>query len=281
MSRLIEFINPFGTPIYDQIIHDTLLPYASRDTTVEVTHLTGCPANIDYYYPKHLMEVAIFDRVIAAEKRGCDAVIVGCCYDPGVSVARELVDIPVVGPLEAALALARYFGHDFTVLTDHHKAVPYLRDLVRLYGYEPNCRAVRCINWWVTDMVTDPAAVAADAVRLANDALERDQAEVVILGCTIIAGCLEQSVLAGQYRDVPVINPNLAALKLAESLADLKQMGKYNISRRGYYQKQTQHPPQAAEFEEIRRRYRLVDAGDDQVGEVLQAAGGQRDQVAG
>jgi allantoin racemase len=205
------------------------------------------------------MEVAIFDKVIAAEQRGCDAVIIGCCYDPGVLVARELVDIPVVGPLEASLALGRYFGHDFAVVTDHHKAVPYLRDMVRLYGYEPNCRAVRCINWWVTDMVNDPAAVAADAVKTVNQAMAEDHTEVVILGCTIIAGCLEQRVLAGEYRDVPVINPNLAALKMAELLADLKKMNKYNISRAGYYQKQTQHPPQAAEYEEVRRRYKLVD----------------------
>ena len=261
MTRRIEFINPFGTPIYDQLIYETLLPYASSDSMIEVTHLNGCPENIDYYYPKHLMEVAIFDQVIQAEKRGCDAVIIGCCYDPGVLVSRELVDIPVIGPLEASLAMARYFGHDFSVLTDHHKAVPYLRDMVRLYGYEPNCQAVRCINWWVTDMVKDPTAVAADAVRLAKEAMQQDDTEVVILGCTIIAGCLEQRVLAGEYRDVPVINPNLAALKMAELLADLKKMGKYNISRKGYYQKQTQHPPQLAEFEEVRRRYKLVDLG--------------------
>ncbi|MBI2469566.1 MAG: hydantoin racemase [Candidatus Rokubacteria bacterium] len=259
MTRHIEFINPFGTPIYDQLIQETLLPYAGADTKVEVTHLTGCPANIDYYYPKHLMEIAIFDRVIEAEKRGCDAVIIGCCYDPGVLVARELVDVPVVGPLEASLAIGRYFGHDFTVLTDHHKAVPYLRDMVRLYGYEPSCRAVRCINWWVTDMVKDPAAVAGETVRIATEAMKEDESEVVILGCTIIAGCLEQRVLAGEHRDVPIINPNLAALKMAELLADLKKMGKYNISRRGYYEKQTQHVSQATEFEEVRRRYRLVD----------------------
>lgn len=261
MTRLIEFINPFGTPIYDQLIQETLLPYAASETIVEVTHLTGCPENIDYYYPKHLMEVAIFEQVIKAEQRGCDAVIIGCCYDPGVLVARELVDIPVVGPLEASLAMGRYFGHDFSIVTDHHKAVPYLRDMVRLYGYEPNCRAVRCINWWVTDMVKDPASVAADAVRVSKETMQRDETEVVIMGCTIIAGCLEKSVLAGEYRDVPVINPNLAALKTAELLADLKVMGKYNISRSGFYQKQTQYPPQVAEFEEIRLRYKLIDLG--------------------
>ena len=36
-------------------------------------------------------------RCAGSRSAGYDAVVVGCCYDPGVRVARELVDIPVVG----------------------------------------------------------------------------------------------------------------------------------------------------------------------------------------
>ena len=36
-------------------------------------------------------------------------------------------------------------------------------------------------------------------------------------------------------------------------------MGKYSISRVGFYQRHEQHDP--AEAEEVRRRYRLVDRG--------------------
>lgn len=257
MERRIAFINPFGTFLYDDIIRDTLLPYASEGTLVDIRHIDGAPANIDYYWPKHLIEVAVFDAVMRLEEDGYDAVVVGCCYDPGVRVARELVDIPVVGPLEAAMNMASYFGHDFTIVTDHRKAVPYIEDLVRLYGGD-NCRSVRCIDWWVTEMVKDPAAVAADAAAECARALDDDHAEVVILGCTIIGGCLEKQILStGQYRDLPVLNPNLLALKSAETLAELHQAGKYTISRRGYYQRQAQHD--AAEFEDVKRRYRLVE----------------------
>src|SRR5207247_4412784 len=109
VERRIAFINPFGTPAYDAIIEETLVPYAASGTAMDVIHLEGVPANIDYYYPMHLMQMAIFDEVRLLEARGYDAVIVGCCYDPGVRVARELVDIPVVGPLEAALNHVSYF----------------------------------------------------------------------------------------------------------------------------------------------------------------------------
>ena len=228
VDRRIAFINPFGTAAFDAIIEETLVPYAANGTSVDVIHLEGVPANIDYYYPKHLMELAIFDEVRRLEERGYDAVVVGCCYDPGVRVARELVDIPVVGPLEAAMNHASYFGHSFTVVTDHAKARPWLEDLVRLHG-AGNCRGVRFIDWYVTDMIEDTTAVADDAAAACLTALKEDQAEVVILGCTIIGGCLEREIMTtGRHRDLPILNPNLFALKAAETLADLHRMGKYN-----------------------------------------------------
>ena len=174
-------------------------------------------------------------------------------------VARELVDIPVVGPLEAAMNHASYFGHSFTVVTDHAKARPWLEDLVRIHG-AGNCRGVRAIDWYVTDMIEDTTSVADDAAAACLQALKDDQAEVVILGCTIIGGCLEREIMTtGRHRDLPILNPNLLALKAAETLADLHRMGKYTISRVGLYQRHEQHDP--AEADEVRRRWRLVDRG--------------------
>ena len=259
IDRRIAFINPFGTAAFDAIIEETLVPYAARGTSVDVIHLEGAPVNIDYYYPMHLMQLAIWDEVRRCEERGYDAVVVGCCDDPGVRVARELVDIPVVGPLEAAMNHASYFGHRFTVLTDHRKAVPWLEDIVRLHG-AGNCRGVRCIDWYITDMIKDTTAVADDAAALSMKWLEDDGSEVIILGCTIIAGCLEREIMTtGRHRDLPILNPNLLALKAAETLADLHRMGKYTISRVGLYQRHEQHDP--VEADEVRRRWYLADRG--------------------
>lgn len=251
--RTIAFINPFGTNLYDRIIEETLGPLALDDTILRINNLTGAPVNIDYFWPKHLLETAVFDECMRLEADGVDAIIVGCCYDPGVRVARELVDIPVVGPLEASLNMASFFGHRPTIVTDHRKAVPYIEDLVRLYGQQ-NVRNVRCIDWWVTEMIKAPSEVAADAVRESTRALEEDDADLVILGCTIIAACLTQhSHATGEYRDVPIVNPNLLALKSAEMLADLHQRGEYRLSRRGYYERQSARSPE--EFEQLRRAY--------------------------
>lgn len=252
-SRTVAFINPFGTDLYDRIIADTLEPVAMDGTELVIRNLTGAPKNIDYFWPKHLLEVAVFKECLRLEADGVDAIIVGCCYDPGVRVARELVDVPVVGPLEASLNMASYFGHRATVVTDHHKAVPYIEDLVRLYGQQ-NVRNVRCIDWWVTEMVEAPGQVAADAAREATRAMEEDAADVVVLGCTIIAACFTQHLRdTGEFREVAIMNPNVMALKSAEMLADLQQRGEYRLSRRGYYERQTSRSPE--EFEDLKRLY--------------------------
>ncbi|MCO4878274.1 aspartate/glutamate racemase family protein [Paraburkholderia caribensis] len=256
MTIKIKFINPFGTPLYNDLITETLTPYLRNGSELAVANTTGCPENIDYYYSKHLIEVAVFEEVIKAESEGFDAAIVGCCYDPGVRVARELVDIPVVGPLEATMQYAPYYGHDYVLVTDHHKAVPYLRDLVRLYGEDVNCRDVSSINWFVSDMIKDTDSVAADAIKAAERAMLDRGAEAAILGCTIISASYERWVRqSGEKRNLAILNPNIFALKMAESLADLKKQGAYQISRRGYYQQLQQHNPR--EYAELRERFML------------------------
>ena len=52
---------------------------------------------------------------------------------------------------------------------------------------------------------------------------------------------------------MPIVNPNLLALKSAEALADLWQRGEFRVSRRNYYEKMTAHD--AAEFEDVKQRY--------------------------
>lgn len=242
MTRIC-FCNPFGTDQFDELVLDTLTPYLREGTTVESVHIDNCPRNIDYYLPKHLVETELFKLILEAEEDGFDAFVIGCCYDPGLTVAREITSMPVVGPLEASCANVRPFGQRFSVVTDHRKAVPELEDLVRKYGVWPNCRSVRAIDWYVDDMVKDPASVARDAAAKCAAVMEEDDAEAIVLGCTIIAACYEKAQLEGlaDIPALPIVNPNVMAVKQAELFADLAKVGQYRISRKGYYQQHAQH----------------------------------------
>jgi allantoin racemase len=254
MARRINFINPFGTTAYDEIIGTTLMHYCAEGTSMDVSHLGNCPADIDFFYSKHMIEQSLYEEVMRSEEQGYDAVIVGCLYDPGVRVARELVDIPVIGPLETAFQMAIYYGHSTMVLTDHRKAVPYIYDAARLVAPGATMRGVDAIDWFVKDMISDRAAVARDVVRRSKEAAARFGAETVIMGCTIIAAIYQEYLMqGGEPSEVPIINPNLMALKTAEGLADLHQKGGYFLARSGFYMKPTGHFDE--KFREARRTW--------------------------
>lgn len=254
MTKRINFINPFGSESYDAIIAKTLSHYAASDTVLDVTHLENCPADIDFFYSKHMIEQSLYEQIMRSQELGYDAVIVGCLYDPGVRVARELVDIPVIGPLEASFQMAAYYGHSTMVLTDHRKAVPYIYDQARLNGQGDTVRGVDAIDWFVKDMINDRQSVANDVVRLSKDAARRFGAETVIMGCTIIAAIYQEYLMeGGTPSEVPIINPNLMALKTAEGLADLHRKGGYFLARSGFYMQPTGHFK--TEFENARRSW--------------------------
>jgi allantoin racemase len=238
MTRRINFINPFGTHAYDEIIHATLNHYASEGTELVITHLDGATADPDYFYPKHMMEMSLYEAIMKSEEDGFDAVISGCCYDPGVRVGREVVDIPVVGPMEASLQMAPYFGRSVAIVTDHRKACEYMRDYAKVTGLDGNIRGFEVIDWYIRDMIKDADGVGKDVIEVAKRTVEKTGAEAIILNCTIIAACYQTYLInGGTPAEVPVINPNLMALKVAEPLADLRKNNAYQISRVGYYRK--------------------------------------------
>ena len=89
MTIRLAFINPVGTGIYDAQMQRTLVPFARPDTVVDVLHFEGVPEDIAYYLPKHIIELGLLELAPVLEAAGYDAIIVGCCFDPGVRVARD------------------------------------------------------------------------------------------------------------------------------------------------------------------------------------------------
>src|SRR3954452_857832 len=136
MTRIC-FLNTFGTDRYDELIRSTLEPYLRPETEVDIAHLTNCPRNLDYFVPKHLVEVEVLRAVLAADRAGFDAFVIGCCYDPGLTQARELTDMPVVAALEAAEAPPSPSARCYRVPSDHWKPVPSLEDRPGVYAPEP------------------------------------------------------------------------------------------------------------------------------------------------
>src|SRR5262249_18312543 len=87
---------------------DTQLDMFAADSGVPYVE-----SSLDLY----LWEVAVARRVVEVAGRGYRAVVGTAFLDNGLDAARELVDIPVVGPAKTTLYMAATLANKFAVIT--------------------------------------------------------------------------------------------------------------------------------------------------------------------
>ena len=195
-------------------------------------------------YPTLLNRVDVAARVVDLESQGVDAVFVACSGDPGVDEARTLVDIPVVGPLEATIGLACGYGRRFGIVTVYDLTWDaHMKDMVDAYGVSGRFVGTRRLDTPTPVIFTkgfeDPEVVGKEIAAKALELVEQEGAESVIMGSaglsTFASRCGINKV---DHYEVPVFDCMCVGLKMAELRADLQQrMGIPPVGRSGWYGK--------------------------------------------
>ena len=155
------------------------------------------------------------ERAVEAEARGFDAVITGCFGDPGVDAARELVSIPVIAPGETALLTARLLSHHFSIITPMASTLPIVREQVAKLGLQWSIASIVSLEAAIEEIRSSSGSLKARLVELCNRCIERDGAELIVLGCASMA------LLGDEVEEaisVPVVNAVKLSLKAAEML---------------------------------------------------------------
>ena len=197
---------------------------ARADTDMSLATLDRGPASIESRYDEALAVPDVVAKIVAAEQDGMDAAIIDCMGDPGLEAAREIVSIPVIGPAEASMHVACLLGHKFSVVTVLDTLIPAFDHHALRMGLTARMASVRSVGIPVLDL-DDHARLVEAAIDQSLKAVGDDGAHVIVLGCTGMAG-VAQALLGGleQHRvtDVPVIDPTVLAVKMAEALVDLQ-----------------------------------------------------------
>ena len=214
----ILVINPNASTAMSDVIREQLRAVARPDVELDVVNPPGAPPAIESAQDEAQAIPPTLELVRAAERRGFDAVVIACFTDPGLEAAREAVTIPVVGIQDAAMHLAAQLGHRFSVLTTLRHRVPVRHRAALLAGLERRLASCPVLDLPVLETVVDREQVVERLIRAGRGAVEEDGAEALILGC---AGLGDLGPRVQQALGVPVIDPNAAALKLAETLVDL------------------------------------------------------------
>jgi len=195
---------------------------ARADTEVSVVSIDTGPVSIETRCDKALSVPDTLAKAVEAEKEGADAVICNCMCDTAVEEARELLSIPVIGPGETAMHVAALLGHRFSVIDILDSWIPVVEQQAAQAGVERQLASVRAVNIPVAELRDRPRVVAA-MVEQSVKAVRQDGAHVIIFGCTGMAGLakeVEDHLSKEGITGVPIIDPAVIALKIAEALVD-------------------------------------------------------------
>jgi len=225
MRILYQLTSPMDKTVGPQEVarrQAVLQEHAAAGTEVIAEPTARGPAAIESAHDAGLVVPELIRLAPLAQKRGFDALIIGCYSDPGLDALRELLTIPVIGPGAASLHLAAQLGTRISVLTPTGRGYGRVAARLRALGLAPLLASVRGIGLSVMDLARQkPGALdkAADAARIA---VEQDGADVLVLGCMSMAFLPGICEALGKRVGVPVVNPVIAALKTAEAVASMQ-----------------------------------------------------------
>lgn len=218
----IRVIVPIVSDRFNQEVEREFRAYASPGTDVSVSSLDEGPQSIESECEEALVVPDFLRKAKEAEEAGCDAIICDCFGDPGVHAARELVKTPVVGAGESSMLLAAALGQRFSVVTVLRSVFTLIGNLANRAGVGGKLASIRSVDIPVLELHDKERMSAALLDRMVQ-AIEKDNAHVLILGCTGMMGVAArlQSQLGVHGFEIPVIDPVGAAVKQAEAMVAL------------------------------------------------------------
>lgn len=219
--KSIYIINPVINKEAERLTLKEAEAFVTSDTQLHVVSIDKGPASIECRYDEAMAVPYILQKVKEIEDKA-DAIIINCFLDPGVDAAREITDVPIIGPGTSTMALAQLLGHNFSVVTVLSRLAPIIEELAAKLG-TTRLVSVKAIDIPVLEL-KDRAKTIEKLTEESIKATEKDGAHVIVLGCTGMAGLAEQLKLglAKQGYEVPVLDAAIISLKIAEILVDMK-----------------------------------------------------------
>jgi allantoin racemase len=177
--------------------------------------------NADSPYELLILDAYVTEAGLSSEEEGYDAVVMDTVSDSGLAALRSRLTIPVLGPGQTQQHVAAILGKRFSILTMWKRWIGLYEKTMADYGTRHYCASIRSI-----DVRPDQEQLLAGKEEIVfsrleeagRAAIEEDGADVILIGSTT----MHQSVAHLRAKlDVPVVNPGVLTLKLAELFVQL------------------------------------------------------------
>jgi len=218
-THKIKVIIPIiNTQFNDQIIKEVNAALTDN-FSADFENTRKGTASIESRYAEYLNTEEILRISKEAEQNKFDGIFIDCFGEPGVSIVRELVAIPVIGGFAPAALTASLISHKFSIISVIPNVVPIINTLVSEFGLTKNVASVRYVSMPVKEL-SDQEKLFVRLFRESKSAITDDGAEAIVLGCTGMLGVSKsvQEALADDDLPAQVINPTTASIGMLQSL---------------------------------------------------------------
>jgi allantoin racemase len=220
MIRIAFVIGGYPPQEYERRA-DTARSYATSEIEVGIINTKASP----YFYgitPAEIQLVApaYIESFRQAEKEGYDAVVPLGMLDLGVDGGKSVVDIPVVGPMEAALHIACLLGDRFGLIIYHANLLAFNRAIVRCYGMENRIVGFGVSGFDLPDIAAHRDEVVQNFVNEAKKLVSQGAEVIIPMGVTQCPVHIKPDWLQAQL-GVPVVEGIGAPIRLAAMLVGL------------------------------------------------------------
>lgn len=215
----IKIINPDVNEGISEVMQKRAMKYVSPGTEVDCNSPSFGVHSVDNVFTWNISSVSVIDELVKSEKEGnYDAYVIACFWNPGLLACREITKKPVIGIGQAALLMSQFVGENAAIMCVGDGGSYFYRDDIIKYGMKDRIAALKYVDIVAEDSFTNPEHAKKLIIEAAKKAVEQDKADVIILGCGVMA---EFSEAVEEAVGVPVVNPLGAGLKVAEALVSL------------------------------------------------------------
>jgi allantoin racemase len=197
---------------------DGLKAILRPDTQLDMFAAASGVPYIESSFEFYMSEAAVARKCVEIAQLGYDAIAGTAFLDNGLDGARELVDIPVVGPAKTSLYLAATLANKFAVIMARGDLAKHVWAFAKVIGVADRIVAVPTLPCSVTDFLHDEARAVEMAADMGKRVMDEDGAEAIVLGCGTTSGLAPR---LSEALGVPVLDPGRTAVKFAELLVDL------------------------------------------------------------
>lgn len=196
-----------------QSLRAVLRPDTQLDMYAADSGVPYVESSMDFY----MSEVAVARKIVEVARQGYDAIVGSAFLDNGLDAARELVNIPVVGPAKTTLYMAATLAHKFAVITAAGDLPRHIWAFAKVIGVVDRIVGIRTLDCTVDAFLRDEESSVAMMVTMGRRLMD-EGAEALVLGCGASTGLAKR---VSRELSIPVLDPGVTAVKYAEMLVDL------------------------------------------------------------